>query len=95
MSMLVVKLALAGVIAPGLSHTKTNLMLRTMDVCKIFGDRGFNEIPKLCHLAIAQDEVVHARGIAHVGPSILTSDEIHLTLGQVSTKLKERHRRRE
>ena len=87
MSVLVVKLALASVIAPGLGHTKTDFVLRTMHFCKVLGDGSFNEIPKLCHLAIAQDEVVHARGIAHVGPSILTSDEIHLTLGQVSTKL--------
>ena len=93
--MLVVKLALAGVIAPGLGHTKTDFVLRTMDVCEVLRDRGLNEVPQFRHLAIAQDEVVHARGIAHVGPSILTSNEIHLTLGQVSTKLEERHRRRE
>lgn len=91
--MLVVKLALTSVIAPGLGHTKADFVLRTMDICEVLRDRSLNEVPQLRHLAIAQDEVVHARGIAHVWPSILTSDEIHLTLGQVSTELEERHRR--
>jgi hypothetical protein len=93
MSVLVVKLALTSVIAPGLGHTKTDFVLRTMDVCEVLRDRGLNEVPQLRHLAIAQDEVVHARGVAHIGPSILTRDKIHLTLGQVSTELEERHRR--
>ena len=90
-----VKLALARVVAPRLRHAQANLVLGANRFSEILRNGSFDKITQLRHLAITQDEVVCACRVAHVGPSILTSDEIHLTLGQVSTELEERHRRRE
>lgn len=95
MRMLVVVLALASVIAPGLRHTQVDLVLWVMYFCEVVRERGLNEITQLGHLAIAQDEVVRARDVTHIGTRILAHDEVHLSIGQVSTKLEERHRRRE
>lgn len=95
MRMLVVVLALASVIAPGLRHTQVDLVLWVMYFCEVVRERGLNEITQLGHLAIAQQEVVPAGHVAHVWAHVLVKDEVHLRLAQVSTKLEKRHRRRE
>lgn len=91
--MLVVVLALAGVIAPRLRHTQIDLVLWAMHFCEVVRERSLNKITQLGHLAIAQEKVVRARDVTHIGTRILAHDEVHLSFGQVSTKLEERHRR--
>ena len=94
-SVLVVILTLTRVVAPRLRYTQTDLMLGPVDMREVVRDRCLNKVPQLGHLAIAQDEVVSRRGVTHVGACLLIDHEVHLTLGQVSTELEERHRRRE
>lgn len=91
--MLVVVLALASVVAPRLRHTQVDLVLWAMYFCEVVRERSLNKVTQLGHLAITQDEVVLARDVTHIGTRILAHDEVHLSLGQVSTKLEERYRR--
>ena len=86
MLMLVMPLPWLGIVRPGLCNLEVYLVLWVVNRSEVVSQRGLDKVPQFGHLLVAQNRIVNRGGIAHVGPCLLTLDEVNLFLGQITIK---------